>query len=138
MTKGKSCWVWMLYFQVQDKDLSLGYRKMQSARFNWCSIGVWSNESHRSAKIGKRKKPITWSFQAQIAILFIYLFFFITVFKGHYNLTLGGVFSEKRVHRMPPIVDKGFLYPKLSQIFYRCFFFKKLKIRYCRSCITSH
>ena len=38
------------------------------------------------------------------------------------------------MHRVPPIVDLGFLYPKLSQIFYQQYSLKKLKIWYCRSC----
>jgi len=35
---------------------------------------------------------------------------------------------------VPPIVDLGFLYPKLSKIFYWQFSLKKLKIWCCRSC----
>jgi len=38
------------------------------------------------------------------------------------------------MHLMPPIVDLGFLCPKLSQIFYRQYSLKKLKIRCCRNC----
>ena len=85
-------------------------------------------KSRRSTKISKRKKFITCSFETQIVI-----FFFLAVFKGHYKLTLKGVFRVRRVHLVPPIVDLGFLHPNLSQIFYWQYFLKKLKIQYCRS-----
>ena len=88
-----------------------------------------SVKSRRSTKINKRKKFITCLFETQITI---YIFFWV-VFKGHYKLTLKGVFRVRRVHLVPPNVDLGFLYPKLSQIFYWQYFFKKLRIRYCRS-----
>ena len=87
-------------------------------------------KSRRSTKISKRKKFITCLFETQIKFFF---FFFLAVFKGHYKLTLKGVFRVRRVHLVPPNVDLGFLYPKLSQIFYWQYFFKKLRIWYCRS-----
>ena len=79
-------------------------------------------------KISKRKKPITWPFEAQIVSRFF------PVFKGHYKLTLDGVFRERRMHLVPPIVDIGFLYPKLSKVFYRQYSLKNFKIWCCRSC----
>ena len=77
------------------------------------SITVRSVESRISAK---RKKPITCPFETQIMICP-----FFAMFKEHYKLTLGGggLFRERRVHLVPLIVDLGFLYPKLSHIFYR-------------------
>ena len=59
---------------------------------------------------------------------------FFVVFKGHYKLTLGGFFRERKVHIVPPIVDLGFLYPKLSKFFYWQYYLKKLKIWCCRGC----
>ena len=44
------------------------------------------------------------------------------------------VFRKRRVHLVPPILDLGFLYPKLSKVFYWQYFLKNLKIRCCRSC----
>jgi len=38
------------------------------------------------------------------------------------------------MHLTPSIVDLGFLYSKLSYVFYWEYSLKKLKIRYCRSC----
>ena len=58
----------------------------------------------------------------------------VLVFKGQYKLILAMVFRERRELLMPLIVDLGFLYPKFSQIFYRQYSLKKLKIRCCRSC----
>ena len=85
-------------------------------------------ESRRSTKIGKHKKThnlFVWSPNRDP---------FFVVFKGHYKLTLKGVFRVRRVHLVPPIVDLGFLYPYISQIFYQQSSLKKLKIRCCRSC----
>ena len=114
----------MTYFQVQDKKF-----RMKKVRYNLVlSIAIRLIESCLSTKISKRKKSITFPFEAQIAI------YFFAVFKGHYKLTLGGVFRERRVLLVPPIVDLEFLYPKLSQIFYWCYSLKKLKIWCCRSC----
>ena len=72
----------MTYFQVQDKKF-----RMKKVRYNLVlSIAIRLIESCLSTKISKRKKSITFSFEAQIAI------YFFAVFKGHYKLTLGGVF----------------------------------------------
>ena len=49
-------------------------------------------------------------FEAQIMI------FFVVLFKGHFKLTLGGAFRERIVSLVPPIVDLGFLYSKLSNL----------------------
>ena len=65
-------------------------------------------------------------YEAQIMI------FFVVLFKGHFKLTLGG-FLQRIVSLVPPIVDLGFLYSKLSQIFHQQYSLKKLKIWYYRS-----
>ena len=58
----------MVYIEVQDKKLKFRMKKMSYKLFR--SIGTWSIENHISAKIRKRKKPITWPFEAQIASRF--------------------------------------------------------------------
>ena len=55
--------------------------ELQSVSFDWYSI---NRKSHIN-KINKRKKAITYSFEAQITNRFF------PVFKGHYKLTLGRV-----------------------------------------------
>ena len=67
-------------------------------------------------------------YEAQIMI------FFVVLFKGHFKLTLGGDLRERIESLVPPIVGLGLLYLKLSQIFYRQYSLKKLKIWYYRSC----
>ena len=57
MTKTKSHWFRMVYIEVQDKKLKFGMKKMSYKLFH--SIGTQSIENRISAKISKRKKPIT-------------------------------------------------------------------------------
>ena len=130
---------WSKCYKSEFKEhISCRFKKSKSDWFYWSrdfSIDqAWSirrifNQSiiRKSAKISKRKKPITCPFEAQIVIPFF------AVFKGHYKLILWGGFQEKRVHLVPPIVHLGFLYPKLSKIFYRQYSLKKLKIWCCRN-----
>ena len=47
----------MVYNEVQDKKLKFGMKKMSYKLFH--SIGTQSIENRISAKISKRKKPIT-------------------------------------------------------------------------------
>ena len=58
----------MVYIEVQDKKLKFEMKKMSYKLFGL--IGTRSVENHISAKISKRKKPITWPFEAQIASRF--------------------------------------------------------------------
>ena len=122
MTKIKSYLIRMVYFQVQDKITQVQgeKRKIQSGPLYCCLIALYchsidarllfnQSEVAYQQKIRKRKKAIIYPFETQIAILF----FFFLVFKGHYKLTLEGVLREKREHLVAPIVDLGFLYPKL-------------------------
>ena len=134
MTKSKYYWVRMVYFQVQNKKLKLRMKKVSCNLV--LSIAVWlllilliccliplsRLEVANQQKINKRKKPITFPFEAQIVIHFF------LVFKGHYKLNLDGVFREERVHLVLPIVNLGFLYPKLSKVFYQQYSLKNLKI----------
>ena len=57
MTKTKSHWFRMVYIEVQDKKLKLRMKKISYKLFH--SIGTRSIENLISAKISKRKKPIT-------------------------------------------------------------------------------
>ena len=62
----------MVYIEVQDKKLKFqnGKNELQAISFDWYLIDTCdfrSIENHISAKISKRKKPITWPFEAQIA-----------------------------------------------------------------------
>ena len=50
------------------RKLKFEMKKMSYKLFG--SIDTWSIENHISAKISKRKKPITWPFEAQIASRF--------------------------------------------------------------------
>ena len=58
----------MVYIEGQDKKLKLRMKKISYKLFR--SIGTRSIENLISAKISKRKKPITWPFEAQIASRF--------------------------------------------------------------------
>ena len=80
----------MMYFQVQDKITQVQGEKseIQSSPLDCYSIPLNQLKVAYQQKINKRKRPITCPFEAQIAILF----FFFTVFKGHYKLTLNKVF----------------------------------------------
>ena len=61
----------MVYIEVQDKKLKFGMKKMSYKLFRLIDTGdFWSIENRISAKISKRKKPITWPFEAQIASRF--------------------------------------------------------------------
>ena len=57
MRKTKSHWFRMVYIKVEHKKLKFGMKKMSYKLFG--SVGTWSIENHISAKISKRKKPIT-------------------------------------------------------------------------------
>ena len=127
MTKIKSYLIRMVYFQVQDKITQVQGEKseIQSGplycyliALYCCSIDARllfnQSEVAYQQKIRKHKKPIIYPFETKIAIHF----FFFLVFKGHFKLTLEGVLREKKEHLMAPIVDLGFLYPKLSKVFY--------------------
>ena len=61
MTKSKSHWFRIVYFQVQDKKLKLGMEKneLQSVSFDRYSI---DRKLHIN-KISKRKKAITYPFE---------------------------------------------------------------------------
>ena len=70
----------MVYFQVQDKKLKFKMKKseMQSSSLDCYSIGRESQINkkinkckNQESQINKRKKPITWPFQAQITIHFL-------------------------------------------------------------------
>ena len=78
---------------------------MQSGSLDCCSI----DQKSQISKIQQMEKAYNLTVSSPNRNLFF------VVFKGHYKLTLGGFFSERKVHIVPPIVDLGFLYPKLSK-----------------------
>ena len=64
MTKTKSHWFRMVYIEVKDKKTHVRDEKneLQSVLFDWYSIDTCDFRSIKnriSAKISKRKKPIT-------------------------------------------------------------------------------
>ena len=61
----------MVYIEAQDKKLNFGIKtnELQVGWFDWYSIGASDFlliENRISAKLAKRKKAITYSFEAQI------------------------------------------------------------------------
>ena len=59
----------MVYIEVQDKKLKFRMKKMSYKLFG--SIGTQSVKNRISVKSAKRKKAITYSFEAQIASHFL-------------------------------------------------------------------
>ena len=65
----------MVYIEAQDKKLKFGIKtnELQAGWFDWYSIDArdfWLIENYISAKSAKRKKAITYSFEAQIVSRF--------------------------------------------------------------------
>ena len=65
----------MVYIEAQDKKLKFGIKtnELQAGWFDWYSIDArdfWLIENCISAKSAKRKKAITYSFEAQIVSRF--------------------------------------------------------------------
>ena len=87
MTKIKSYLIRMVYFQVQDKITQVQGEKseIQSGPLYFCLIALYccsidarllfnQSEVAYQQKIKKRKKPIIYPFETQIAILFFFFF----------------------------------------------------------------